>query len=145
MEEQRRFFHIMKTLWVSAGDGATQATGPADEMGETGRTPALGLVTRAPLSFTVKLCPDTCCHGDALHCKRLSGPRGLKTAHASPRAQSTKTHGTGSLQTTCINVPPCRSHTLTRCSECIYNQKCIHQHTCSTGGVVSFNWVFRPP
>lgn len=92
MEEQRRFFHIMKTLWVSAGDGATQATGPADVMGETGRTPALGLVTRAPLSFTVKLCPNTCCHGDALHCKRLSGPQGLKTAHASPGAQSTDTH-----------------------------------------------------
>lgn len=42
MEEQRRFFHIMKTLWVSVGDGATQATGPADVKGETGRTPALG-------------------------------------------------------------------------------------------------------
>lgn len=68
----------MKTLLVSVGDGATQSSGPADMMGETGRTPALGLVTWAPLGFTLKLYPNTCCHGDALDCKHLSGPQGLK-------------------------------------------------------------------
>lgn len=59
-----------------------QATGPVDVMGETGRTPALGLVTRAPLSFMLKLYPNTCCHCDALDCKHLSGPWGQKNAHA---------------------------------------------------------------
>lgn len=49
------FFHIMEALQVSAGDGAAQAAGPADVMGETGGAPAQGLVTRAPLSFTLKL------------------------------------------------------------------------------------------
>lgn len=86
------FFHIIKTLWVSLGDGAAPSAGPADMMGETARTPALGLVTRAPLSFLLKLYPNTCCHGDALDCKRLSGPRGLKTAHACITAGIMYTH-----------------------------------------------------
>lgn len=66
VEEQKHFNHIMKTMWVSEGDGAMKSTGPADMMRETSRTPALGLVTQAPLSFTLKLYPNTCCHGDAL-------------------------------------------------------------------------------
>lgn len=62
----------------AVGVGPAQATGPADVMGATGRTPALGLVTRAPLSFALKLYPNTCCHGDALDCKHLSRPQGQK-------------------------------------------------------------------
>lgn len=81
----------MKMLRVAAGDGAVRAGGLADVMGETGRTPALGLVSRAPFSCTLKLHTNTCCHGEALDCKHLSGPQGLKPAHASPLALRTHT------------------------------------------------------
>ncbi len=76
------FCHMMKTLRGSAGDGATQAAGPADVMGETGRARAPGLVTRAPLSFTLKLQPDTCCH--VMNGPASVRPPGLKPAHRPP-------------------------------------------------------------
>lgn len=92
VEEQRRF---PSTLWRRCGcRRVMEPRSPPARLTwweRQAETPALGLVTRAPLSFTLKLYPHTCCHGDALDCKRLSGPQGFKEK-TKKKKKKTPTH-----------------------------------------------------